>query len=57
MSLNVSVNSLMQGHQISCGSLDEVLGAEEAMRESCAALKQYLEVAATFDGRQEVIEY
>ena len=57
MSLNVSINSLMQGHQISCNTLDEVLGAEEAMRESCAALKQYLDVAATFDGSQEVVEY
>ncbi len=57
MSLNVTINSLMRGQQVTCSTLDEVLGAEEAMRDACAALKQYLDVAETFDGRQEVIEF
>ncbi len=36
MSLNVTVNGLMRGQQVTCSTLDEVLGAEEAMREACA---------------------
>lgn len=57
MSLSVTVNSLTRGQDITCKTLDEVLGAEEAVREGCATLKQYLEIAATFDGREEVVEY
>ncbi len=57
MSLNVSVNSLMQGQTIPCSSLDEVIAAEAAIKESCENLKGYLEIAATFDGRKEEIDY
>lgn len=57
MSLNVSIESLAKGHQIECQSLDELLSAEEAIREACENLKGYLAVADTFDGREEVIEY
>lgn len=57
MSLNISIDSLQRGHEIPCNSLDEVLGAEEAIRDACDYLKTYLELAETFDGRQEVIEY
>lgn len=57
MSLNISVDSLQRGHAINCNSLDEVLGAEEAIRDACEHLKTYLDLAETFDGRQEVIEY
>jgi hypothetical protein len=57
MSLNVSVNSLMQGQTIPCSSLEEVIAAEAAIKESCENLKGYLEIAATFDGRREEIDY
>ena len=57
MSLNVTVNSLTRGQTINCSTLDEVLAAESAVREACEALKTYLDVAATFDGREEVVEF
>ena len=57
LSLNVTVDSLTKGHVIECKSLDEIIGAEEAMREACETLKTYLSVAQSFDGREEVLEF
>ena len=57
MSLNITVNSLTRGHHIECKSLDELLGAEEAIRTACENVKTYIKVAATFDGREEVVEF
>lgn len=57
MSLNITVDSLGQGQQVDCQDLDELLGAEEAIRSACENLKGYLAIADTFDGREEVIEY
>lgn len=57
LTLSITINSLCSGHQIDCKSLQEVLEAEEAVKEACALLRIYLTAAATFDGREEVIEY
>jgi hypothetical protein len=57
MSLSITIQSLGQGQTVECQNLDELLGAEEAIREACQNLKAYLEVADSFDGREEVIEY
>ena len=57
LSLNITIDSLTSGHQVECKSLDEILGAEEAMREACENLKNYLAVAQSFDGREEIIEF
>lgn len=57
MQLNITVNSLTQGQHIECKTLDEVLGAEEALTEACQNLKAYLEAAATFDGRETVLDF
>jgi hypothetical protein len=57
MRLNITVNSLARGQHIECKSLDELLAAEEALYEACRNLKQYLDTAATFDGREVVIDY
>ncbi|MGF1610378.1 MAG: hypothetical protein ACFCUQ_13340 [Kiloniellales bacterium] len=57
LSLNVTVESLTKGHHIECKDLEELLGAEEAIRQACENVKTYLAVAATFDGREEVVEY
>ena len=56
LSLRITVESLTKGEHIECKELDELLGAEGAIREACASLKAYLETAQTFDGREEVIE-
>lgn len=57
MSLNITVDSLMQGQTVECKSLDEVLSAEEAVREACDNMKSYIRVAQGFDGSTETIEF
>ena len=57
LSLRVTVDSLISGQHIECKDLDELLGAEEAIRDACGNLKAYLETALTFDGREEVVEF
>lgn len=57
LSLRVTVDSLIGGQHIECKDLDELLGAEGAIREACASIKAYLETAVTFDGREEVVEF
>ena len=57
MSLSVTVNSLIAGQYIECKDLDELIAAEEAIREACTGLRNYLDVTTTFDGSEEVIEY
>ena len=57
LSLRITVDSLMKGQHVECKDLDELLGAQNAILEACDALRNYLDVAQTFDGREEVIEY
>lgn len=57
LSLRVTVDGLVSGQHIECKDLDELLGAEGAIRNACENLKAYLETAGTFDGREEVLEY
>ena len=56
MNLNVTIASLARGHHIECKDLGELIEAENALREACKNLKGYLDVAATFDGREVVID-
>ncbi len=57
LSLNITVDSLQRGQHIECKDLDEVLEAEDALDKACQGLRVYLETAATFDGREVVIDY
>lgn len=57
MKLNISVSSIQKGQHIECKSMEELLGAENALMEACETLKQYLETAATFDGREIVVDF
>ena len=57
MSLNISIESLARGHHIECKDLPELLEAEETVRDACKNVTKYLEVAATFNGGETVIEY
>src|SRR5262249_39012247 len=57
MSLNISIASLGRGHHVECKDLDEMLDAEDTIRNSCKNLTRYLQVAETFDGSEVVIEY
>jgi hypothetical protein len=56
LSLRITVESLIRGVHVECDSMDELLGAERAIKEAATNLKGYLEEAATFDGREEVVE-
>ena len=57
MSLNISIASLGRGHHIECKDLEELLETEDTVRTACKNVTRYLEVAATFDGSEMVIEY
>lgn len=57
LSLRITVDSLLSGEHIECKDLDELLGAEGAIRDACSSLKAYLMTALTFDGREEVVEF
>jgi hypothetical protein len=57
LSLHVTVDGLSRGQHIEAKSLDELIGAEEAIREACVNIKNYIAVATTFDGREEVVEF
>ena len=57
LNLNITIDSLAKGQHVECKDLDELMGAEEAIRQACENVQGYLHLAATFDGREEVIEY
>lgn len=57
MKLNISINSLERGQHVECKSLDELLGAEEAVMTACQNLRGYLDTAATFDGQEVVFDF
>ena len=56
LSLNITIESLMSSQTVECKSLAEVIDAEEAIRNACENMKQYVEVAMRFNGDAEVIE-
>lgn len=55
--LNITVRGLEKGQHIECKSLDELIAAEDAIMEACQNLKAYLDIAATFDGSEMVIDF
>lgn len=57
LSLNVTIDGLIAGQHIECKDLDELLAAQLAIVEACRSAKGYLDVATTFDGREEVLEF
>jgi len=57
LNLNITINGLQRGQHIECKSLDELLGAEEALMEACQNLRAYLDTAASFDGREVLVEF
>lgn len=56
LSLRITINSLISGVHVECKSMAELLGAENAIREAARNLRGYLDVAVTFDGREEIVE-
>jgi len=56
LSLNISIDGLTKGQHIECKDMDELLGAENAIRQAAQATQGYLSIAETFDGREVVID-
>jgi hypothetical protein len=57
LQLNMSIASLGRGHHVECKDLEELLEAEDTIRNACKNLTKYLEIAATFNGSEIVVEY
>jgi hypothetical protein len=57
LSLRITVSSLLRGVHIECESMGELLEGEDAIITAARNVKQYLETAATFDGREEILEF
>lgn len=57
MKLNISIASLERGQHIECKDLAELRAAEDAIVEACQNLREYLDTAATFDGREILLEF
>jgi hypothetical protein len=57
MNLTITIASLQQGHHIECKDMNEVLEAENTLREACKGLTAWLDNAKTFDGQEIVVEY
>jgi hypothetical protein len=57
MNLSVTIASLQQGHHIECKDMNELLEAENTLRDACKNLTGWLDAAATFDGRELVVQY
>ncbi len=57
MNLNITIASLAKGHHIECKDLGELIAAESALCEACKNVKSFLDVAATFDGREIIVAF
>ena len=57
MSLHISIASLGRGHHIECKDLEELLEAEDMVRNACKNVTRFLDVASTFNGSETVIDY
>ena len=57
MALQITIDSLTAGHHIECKTMVELVGAEVAIREGCETLRTFLDLAVTFDGREETMEF
>jgi hypothetical protein len=56
LALRITIMSLLKGIHIECKSMNELLEGESAIVTAARNLKIYLETAATFDGREEILE-
>ena len=57
LTMNPTVEKLVKGISFKIASLNLILDYENGIKSACENLKSYLEVAKTFDGGEEVIEF
>jgi len=55
--MTVTIKSLKDGHYTECPDLETLLKAEQEIQTAAKGLKHYLEIAKSFDGREEVFEF
>lgn len=55
--LNVTVRSIYSGQHIECKNLEELIYAEECIKTACVHLREYLDIASTFNGSEILIDY
>jgi hypothetical protein len=56
MNLSVTLASLQRGHTVECRDLGELLECEQALVEACKNVKNWLDAAASFDGREILVD-
>jgi len=57
MHLNISIASLGRGQHIECKDLAELMEAEDAVMNACRNLRDYLAVAASFNGSIVLVDF
>jgi hypothetical protein len=57
MNLNISIASLGRGQHIECKDLSELMEAQEAVMGACRHLRDYLDLAATFNGSIILVDF
>jgi hypothetical protein len=56
MNLNISIASLAKGQHIECKDLGELIDSENAIVAACRNVKSWLDVAASFNGQETLID-
>ena len=56
LSLNITIDGLTKGQHIECKDLEELIAAENALKQAAQATHTYLEIAKTFDGREVIYD-
>ena len=56
MALNITIDGLTKGQHVECKDLDELIAAQDAITQAAHATHTYLEIARTFDGKEDIFE-
>ncbi len=56
MALRITIDSLIAGVHVECKTMEELLEAQDAIKQAAENLRSYVEVGKTFDGGEEVVE-
>ncbi len=57
ISLHITIDSLGRGQHIECKDLPELMEAEEAVMQACRNVRDYLNLAATFNGSTILVDF
>lgn len=56
LALNITIDGLTKGQHVECKDLDELIAAQDAITQAAHATHTYLEIARTFDGKEDIFE-